>query len=328
MGTDVVSYPVQSLKDAPPPPAGVRSWWGLVKQAALDWNNDNAMRMSAAVAMYSFLSLSPLLVISIKFLAVVFGEEAATRQVELQVQYLIGPLGAKAINDMLVKASQPGEGTFATVVSAVILIFTASGVFAELRDALNEVWDVTPKAGRGWWAAIRDRLPSFGMVFVIGFLLLVSQIITTALTTASRRYLGEAGWLPQVTDFAVSTVFIALVFAALFRFLPDVRIDWRDALIGAGVTALLFKVGQYVQALYFTYGTTASFYGAAGSFVVVLLWVYYSCWILFFGAEITQVYARWAGRRIRPDANARREQHVAITPPPPPDEPNDNRRTS
>jgi membrane protein len=282
-----------------------REFWALLKRAAGRWWSDNAMRLSAAVAMYSILSLSPLLVITIKALSLILGEETAARQVELQAGDLIGPVGAGAVHGMIA-ATQPGAGVLATVVSAAILLFTASGVFAELRDSLNEVWHVEPKSGGGWWSAVRERLGSIGMVFVIGFLLLVSQILTTVLTAATQVVAGGAGWVTVGIDFVVSTVVITLLFAALFRFLPDVRLAWRDVLLGAAVTAVLFKIGQIVQALYFTYGTTASLYGAAGSFVVVLLWVYYSCWILFFGAELVGAYVNSHGRRIEPDATARK----------------------
>jgi membrane protein len=144
------------------------------------------------------------------------------------------------------------------------------------------------------------------MVFVVGFLLLVSQVVTTALTVLSEYVVGGAGWAATATDLVVSTLIVSLLFGLIFRFLPDVRLGWRDVLFGAVVTALLFKVGQFLLALYFTYGTTASAYGAAGSFVVVLLWVYYSCWILFYGAELIQVRLRRQGRRVEPSADARR----------------------
>ncbi len=282
----------------------LKSLYGLLREAVAAWQRDNAMRLSAAVAMYTILSLSPLLVITVKVLAVVFGEEAASGQVERQVRQLLGPTGANAVTAMITTTSRAGSGVLATAVSAGVLLFTASGVFAELRDSLNDLWGVAHRGGRGWWAAIRDRLRSFGMVFVIGFLLLVSQTITTALTALNEFVVGGMGWVPVVADLFVSTLVVALLFALLFRVLPDAELSWREALVGAAVTAVLFKVGQYLQALYFTYASTESAYGAAGSFVVLLLWVYYSCWILFFGAELIQVYVRRQGRRIAPGEGA------------------------
>jgi membrane protein len=279
---------------------------GLLYRAAVQWQRDNAMRLSAAVAMYTILSLSPLLVITIKVTGLVLGEQAATQQVERQVQGLLGPQGAEAVAGMIVDATRPGSGVVATLVSLAILLFTASGVFVELRDSLNSVWGVAPEKGRGRWAAVRDRFQTMGMVFVVGFLLLVSQFVATALLVLSEYVVGGSGWVAVVVDLVVSTAITAALFAILFRYLPDARISWGDVALGAVVTAVLFKVGQYVQALYFTYVSTGSVYGAAASFVVVLLWVYYSCWIFFYGAELTQVYATRFGDPIEPAAGARR----------------------
>lgn len=289
----------------------------LVWDAAVAWRRDNAMRLSAAVAMYTVLSLSPLLVITVKVLAMAFGEVAASRQVERQVQGLLGPVGAGAVTGMIAETSRPGAGVLATALSVGVLLFTASGVFAELRDSLNDLWGVEHPGGRGWWAAVRDRLRSVGMVLALGFLLLVSQVVTTVLTVLGETVAGGAGQAAVLADAAVSTTVVAGLFALLFRLLPDARLTAREALVGAVVTAVLFKLGQYAQALYFAYASTASVYGAAGSFVVLLLWVYYSCWILFFGAELIQEYARRHGRRIAPAPGAR---HADRPPPPDPED--------
>ena len=290
-------------------PAGA---WGRLTDAGRTlyaagraWADDDAMRLSAATAMYTILSLSPLLVITIKVLAVALGDEAASRQVTRQVAGFLGPTGAEAVRGMIAETVRPGAGVLATAVSVGVLLFTASGVFAELRDSLNALWGVAPRPGRGWWGAVRDRFQSIGMVFVIGFLLLVSQAVTTALTVTSEFVLGGAGWAATAVDLVASTLLVALLFGLIFRLLPDVELSWRDVLFGAVVTALLFKVGQYLLALYFTHGSTASVYGAAGSFVVVLLWVYYSCWILFYGAELIQVRLHRQGRKVTPSADAR-----------------------
>lgn len=295
------------VKPASTPLGRLRELFGMLVEAGAEWRKDNAMRLSAAMAMYTILSLAPLLVITTKVVAVVLKEEAASRQVERQVQAFLGPKGAAAVNDMVAAAAQPGSGVLATLASIGILLFTASGVFAELRDSLNAIWGVAPDSGSGVWAAVRERLLSIGMVFVIGFLLLVSQFITVFLTVLSEYVLGEAGWAAVVTDLLASTLVITLLFAMLFRFLPDVRIGWRDVLLGAFVTAILFKVGQYLLSLYFTYVSTGSAYGAAGSFIVILLWVYYSGWILFYGAELIQVRIRRQGREVAPDVNAEKK---------------------
>ena len=274
--------------------------WRLVRDAAIAWQKDNAMRLSAAVAMYSILSLSPMVVITIKVVGVILSEEAANRQIERQLRELLGPRGAAAFNDMIAEAGRNGSGVWATIVSAGFLLFTASGVFVEFRDSLNAIWRVRTRRSGGLWTLVRERLMSVGMVLAVGFLLLVTQVLTTALTVLSEYLAGGAGWVSVVIDFVISFALLTTVFALLFRFLPDARVGWRYMLAGAVVTAALFKLGQFVLALYFTYGATASMYGAAGSFVVVLLWVYYSCWIVFYGAELIQVYARRHGNRLVP----------------------------
>lgn len=286
----------QTLKHSP----------NLVSTVLGEWSRDKAMRLSASVAMYSILSLSPLLVITIKILSTLFSPEFAAEQVDQQLRYLAGPATANAITEMVADASRPGSGIVATVISTVVLLFTASAVFAELQDALNTVWSVKaqPSQKWQWWQMIRNRLLSMGMVFVIAFLLLISQFITTALAFLAERAAGEEGSLPYLVDLIASTLIITLLFACIFRFLPDVKMNWQDVLIGALLTAVLFKLGQYVLTLYFRFAATASAYGAAGSFVAVLLWVYYSCWILFFGAEFTKVFARHRGRWVQVESYA------------------------
>jgi membrane protein len=303
-----------------PAPAGrdATSTWGRARDAGLAlyhagvrWAGDNAPRLAAAVAMYTILSLSPLLVISIKVISVVFAADVAKKQVERQVAQFLGPTEGAAVQQMITDTVKPGAGVLATVLSVAMLVFTASGVFTELRDSLNALWGLAPRKGRGWLAAVRERFTSIGMVFVIGFLLLVSQVLTTALTVVSEYVMGGPGWAAVLIDLAVSTAIVTALFAMIFKFLPDAKLSWRDTLLGSLVTAVLFKVGQYVLALYFTYGTTASAYGAAGSFVVVLLWVYYSCWILFYGAELIQVRLEAQGRKVEPSDEAMRAKAEA-----------------
>ncbi|HSQ54263.1 MAG TPA: YihY/virulence factor BrkB family protein [Gemmata sp.] len=285
--------------------------WATLYQAAVRWSEDNVPRLSAAVAMYTILSLSPLLVITIKVFALILGEGAASHQVERQVQEFLGPTGANAVKKMITETVRPGAGVVATGIGLGILLITASGVFSELRDSLNAIWGVEPRAGRGWWAAIRHRFLSIGMVFAIGFLLLVSQTITTSLTVLSEYMVGGPGWIAIAIDLIVSTFIVAVLFGLSFRVLPDARLSWRDVVFGAAVTAVLFKVGQFLLALYFTYVSTTSAYGAAGSFVVVLLWVYYSCWIFFYGAELIQVRHEQQGRRVLPSAHACLAEEIA-----------------
>jgi membrane protein len=256
--------------------------------------------------MYTILSLSPLLVITIKIASFFLGSDEAQLQVSRQLSGLLGVESAKGVEQMIVSVSEPGAGVVATIVSVAILIFTASGVFGALRASLNEIWEVKPAPDAGWWQTIRSRLLSIGMVFVIGFLFLTSQVVTTVLTAMARYASSEVGQWSFIIDFIVSTIVIAMLFATIFRYLADVNIAWRDVALGAIVTAILFKAGQYVQLLYFTYGAPTSAYGAAGSFVAVLLWVYYSCWVMFFGAELTQAFVRHCHRQIEPSARARK----------------------
>jgi membrane protein len=276
----------------------------MLKQTASDWSEDKAMKLSAALALYTILSMAPLLVITIKVLSLVFGSSVASKQVQQQMDMLIGPAGSQAVADMVGHATQPGSGVVAKVVSFVILLFSASAVFGELQDSLNTIWEVRQRPDVSWWVTIRKRLLSMGMVFVIAFLLLVSLFVSTALTTVTGRLIGSAGWVALVTDVVVSVVVVSVLIAMLFRVLPDVRLGWRDVMVGAVVTGVLFKVGQYVLGLYFRYGSSTSAYGAAGSFVAVLLWVYYSAWILFFGAEFTKAWVRAHGRWVVPDQDS------------------------
>jgi membrane protein len=281
------------------------SLFAMLKETVSDWSEDKAMKLSAALALYTILSLAPLMVVAIKILSMVLGEQGATDRVSEQMHMLIGSAGAQAVEDMIKGASKPGAGIVATAISLVILLFSASGVFGELQDSLNTIWEVKPKPNQGILATIKNRLFSMGMVFVVAFLLLVSLLVSTVLTTLTGWVLGDAaGWIAIPVDIVVSIVAVTLLIGAIFKFLPDVRLGWRDVIVGAFATAVLFKLGQYGLGLYFKYGSSTSAYGAAGSFVAVLLWVYYSAWILFFGAEFTQVWARHHGRQLVPTANA------------------------
>jgi membrane protein len=279
-----------------------------LKAAVKDWIDDKAVKLSAALAFYVILSLAPLLVIILKVVTAVFGAEAGTQQVQAQVNQLIGPAGAGAINEMLAHASKPDAGILATIVSLAIVAFSASAVFGELQDSLNTIWEVKPRPGQGWWKTIKGRFFSMSMVFIICFLLLVSLFFSVIITTVGHRIVGDAAWVGVALDLIVSTVVVTLLVGALFYFLPDVKFAWKDVILGALITAVLFKVGQYMLGLYFRFGSTTSPYGAAGSLVAVLLWAYYSGWIFFFGAEFTQVYARAHGRGLTPTENAVRTE--------------------
>lgn len=280
---------------------GVR-YWGLLKQAANDWLEDNAMRLAASLAFYTMLSLAPLLVIAIKVVGAIFGEDAARTQIK---NYSTDLMGAKAADAIAAMAGYKlSGGLIATIVSAVVLIVSSGSVFGELQDALNTVWEVKPKPGRAWWTIIRERFFSYMLVLGACFLLLVSLIISAALAGVTRwLHPGQSiAW--SILYFLISIGVVTCLFAMLFKYLPDVKILWRDVWVGALVTGLLFSIGKLVLGWYLGRASTTSVYGAAGSLVAMLLWVYYSAQILFFGAELTRAYARRTRGGIKAADNA------------------------
>ncbi len=285
----------------------LKAGFSLIKAAAKEWSDDNAPRLGAALAYYTLFSLAPMLIVAIAVAGAVFGDEAARGQIVGQLQGLVGVDGGHAIQAMLESARKPTSGVIATVVGLAAFLFGATGAFAELQGALNTVWNVIPKPGRGIKGVIRDRLLSFGMVLAIGFLLLVSLVLSAGLAALGKVMGGfMPGWvvLGQILNIAVSFGVVTLLFAMIYKVLPDVRLAWSDVLIGAAFTSLLFTVGKLAIGLYLGKSTTASAYGAAGSLVVLLVWVYYSSQILLFGAEFTQVYADRYGSHVRPASNA------------------------
>jgi membrane protein len=284
---------------------------GLVKETFRDWSEDKAVRLAAALAYYTVVALAPLLVIIIAIAGLVFGREAAQGQIVAQISSLVGQQSAEAIQEIIANASQPKSGMIASALGIATLLFGASGVFGQLQDGLNTVWEVQPKPGRGWLGIIKDRFLSLTMVFGVGFLLLVSLVLSAALSA-----LGESVnvLLPlpevvlQVLNFIISLLVITLLFAMIFKILPDAKIAWGDVWIGAAITALLFAVGKLLLGFYIGRSSVGSAYGAAGSLIVILVWIYYSTQILFLGAEFTQVYANRYGSRIKPDKDA-----IAVT---------------
>lgn len=280
----------------------------LLKETFSEWNKDKASRLAAALAYYTVFSLAPLLIIVIAIAGSVFGEEAARGELVGQIQGLVGRDGAEFIETAIQNASQPTTGTIASIISVVVLLFGASGVFAELQDALNTVWEVQPKPERGIINFIRTRFLSFTMVLGVGFLLLVSLVISTALTALISYFshLLPAGieFISQLANFIASFAITTLVFGLIYKVLPDVKIAWSDVWIGAAITSVLFSIGRYLLGQYLGNSSFGSTYGAAGSLVVILAWVYYAAQILFFGAEFTQVYARRCGSQIVPARNA------------------------
>ncbi len=280
----------------------------LLKNAATDWVDDGAMRLSSSLAYYAIFSLAPLLVIVIWMAGLVFGEEAARGQLSQEIAHLAGKGAGEAIQSAVQSsAAQKATGVLATVISTALLLFGASTVFAELKDALNTIWGVVVKPGRPFFTLVHDRFFSFSIVLAIGFLLLVSLIISVLLAAlglymSGRFQLPPAVW--QAWDFVISFAVVTGLFAMIFKLLPNVRLRWRDVWLGAVTTSLLFTLGKFVIGYYLATSSVASSFGAAGSVVIVLAWIYYSACILFFGAEITKGYARRFGSGIEPNNRA------------------------
>ena len=293
------------------------SIWTLFREAFADWLEDRAPRLGAALAYYTALSLAPLLLIVIGIAGMAFGQEAAQGRIVGEIQGLVGDDGARAIQDMLSHARRPASGIIATTVGAATLLLGAAGVFGQLQDALNTIWEVAPYPGRGWRGFVKDRFLSLTMVLGTGFLLLVSLVVTAGIAAAGESLGGLSPGVEALAELAamlVSLCVVVVLFAMIFKFLPDAEIAWRDVWIGAVVTAALFVVGKFAIGLYLGHASIGSAYGAAGSFVVLLVWVYYSAQVLLLGAELTQVYARRTGRRVEPARGAIRIEQRAATP--------------
>lgn len=285
-----------------------RSLIPLLKEAASDWVDDGAMRLSSSLAYYAIFSLAPLLVIVVSMAGLVFGEEAARGQLAHQISSLAGSAAGQAIQSAVQSsAAHPSGGVLASSVGMALLLFGASTVFAELKDALNTIWGVVVKPGRPFLTLARDRFLSFSIVLAVGFLLLVSLVISVLITAAGIYMSGyvqlpAAAW--RAWEMFISFAVVSCLFAMIFKWLPNVRIGWRDVWIGAVLTSALFSLGKFVIGYYLATSSIASSFGAAGSVVIVLVWIYYSACILFFGAEITKVYARRFGSGIVPNSRA------------------------
>ena len=284
-----------------------RSVWKIIHRAGDAWLDDRAPRIGAALAFYTALSLSPLLVIALAVAGMVYGEEAARGGIADRIKDLVGEPGAESIEAILANSKKPQSGALALSVGLITLIIGATGVFGELQEAMNDVWKVRPKRGRPIWTYIRTRFLSFGMVMGIGFLLVVSLGLSTILE-AVRHYV--TGLLPsaalgfQLLNLAITFLIEASLFGMIFKVLPDAKLAYRDVAFGALLTAFLFNLGKYLIILYLSLGGVGSAFGAAGSVVALLVWIYYSTQILLFGAEVTKVVAEKAGRRIAPASGA------------------------
>jgi membrane protein len=278
--------------------------WGLLRQTFDKWNDHDAPRVGAALAFYALLSMAPLVILLISILALFLGRPAAQAQLLSQAESLMGRQGSEAVKGMLDQGQKPASGTMATVLSAVALLFGASGVFSELQSALNDMWDVESEDAGGVWRTIKQRLFSIGMVVAAGFLLLVSLSISAALVALAKYHGGlprTAAFVWAVLDFVVSFAGISVLFGLVFRYVPSKRIRERSNWIGAAVTALLFTAGKSLIGLYLGKAAVGSAYGAAESLVVVMVWAYYSAMIFLFGAEFTHVLdAAGSRQEVRP----------------------------
>ena len=269
----------------------------LFAEAWQGWNVDNAPRLGAALAYYTLFSLAPLLIVGVAVAGAVFGQEAAQGRLVYELRALLGDAGAHTVEDLVEHSRHLGSGLVATGIALVTLFLGASGVFVELKGALNVVWDVPPdRRPSGLVGLIRERLASFAMVLAVGFLLLVS-LLANALLAASNgvlaRYLPSASALAELANAGSSFVMTTLLFALIFKYLPDCSIAWKDVWAGAAFTSLLFTAGRQLIGLYLGHSSIASAYGAAGSVVVLVVWVYYAAQIFLLGAELTQA---WSGR--------------------------------
>jgi membrane protein len=286
----------------------LKSLWQFVKDVVVQWMEDQPFPLAAALSYYTLFSLAPLLIIVISIAGFVFGQEAAQNRIVETIQGLIGYDSAKAIQDMIQNASnQPNTGMISTAVGVIALLFGAGGVVGQLQTSLNTIWGVTPKSGQGVWGFIRQRFVSYAMILGIGFLLLVSLAVSAllaGLTQLVGMLFGETAFLAHALDLSISFLFVMVLFAMIYKFLPDARIEWRDVWIGAALTSLLFTIGKILIGFYLGSSGVTSAYGAAGSLITVLLWVYYSSLIFFLGAEFTQVYAIQYGSGVVPAENA------------------------
>lgn len=296
------------LRDAIPGDSPVAP---LLKATLRDWFRHRCISKGAALAFYALFSLAPMLVLVIAVAGAVFGREAATGEIMRQLEGLIGAQGAAAVEAMIQSAQDPATGLVASVAALLTLVVGSTTAFAELKNSLDEIWSEHIQPDAGILAVIRERALSFGLVMVLGFLLLVSLAVNAALAVAARYWAGVAGGstLMVMLSSLVTFLVIAALFAAIYKLLPPVRLAWSDVIIGAGITAALFAVGKYFIGLYLGNTSITSSLGAAGSLGVLALWVYYSAQIFFLGAEFTRLFAqqhgslRGAGTRIAAGAS-------------------------
>jgi membrane protein len=298
----------------------VHRWFKILFAAGKAWHDDNAFKHSASVSFYTLFSLAPITIIAVGVAGIFFGKDVATQQFTAQMTQLVGESSAEVIQKAMEASAVSHKSWISTIIGVVLLIIGATTVFGQLQESLNDIWGVTAKPSRsGWVVMIVHRLISFAMVLTIGFLLLTSLLITTVLTSFVNIY--GSSFAPQmlkVADVGVSLVVITILFALLFKVLPDVKVRWRDVWLGGFFTAVLFTLGRYLIALYLGHSAIASTYGAAGSLVALLIWIYYSCAILFYGAEFVQAHREAHGLHVIPKETAVLVRKEVVEEPAPP----------
>jgi membrane protein len=305
-----VNEEVVNLSSIPEKPGKFRAAWELIKGTANEWWNDDTLRLAASLAFYTIFSLAPVLLIAIGGASFFVERQAAVDQIVMEVRRMVGPQGAQAVREVIGAAAGFGKNAWAIGIGVVTFFLGASVVFAELQSALNKIWDVEVKTDRGVLARlVLDRFRSFTIALGVGFLLLVSLVFSAGINYLQHSLTTAMPGLPvlwQILNSLASFLIATLLFAMIYKYLPDAKITWRDVGIGAAVTAGLFVLGKELIGLYLGQTAAASAFGAAGSFVVLLLWIYYSALIVFFGAEFTQVYTRRHGSRIHAEEFAER----------------------
>ncbi len=280
-----------------------RDLWPMLKDTVRRWNAHNASRLAASLTCYALLSIAPLVVLCVALAGLAFGEQAARGEIAREIGRVVGPEAGRAVQAIVVNARQPTSGLVGTVSGLAVLLFGASGVFGELQSALNAIWGVETKPGVGLRAAVVHRLFSFAMVIAVAFLLLVSLVVSAGLAATGKffeHYLPGGGTLWQIVNFAVALAITGLLFALIFKVVPEADIEWRDVAPGAFVTAILFSGGKLALGVYIGRSSFTSSYGAAGSLVALVLWVYYSSQIVFLGAEFTRAYTDRTRGRVAP----------------------------
>lgn len=294
----------RQLAEISPPAAPhfeLRAHGRLLQRVAASWLDDRGPSMGAALAYYTMFSMAPLLLIVVSVAGLVFGADAARGEIQTQLTALMGERGALAVQELLAGLDRPAEGSAATLIGLLLLLLGATTVFAELQDSLDRIWRVPTRAGSGGWIGlVRARVLSFGMILAIGFLLMVSLVVSATLTTLGRLWSADAGpWIvvAATVNAIGSFALVAVMFALIYKVMPRARVAWRDVWTGALFTATLFTLGKSLIGLYVGTSAVTSGFGAAGSLVVVLLWVYWSAQIFLFGAEFTWVYAHTHGSR-------------------------------